>query len=165
MQELTKEKIALAQLIDAIELYYSEKYISSITLAGAADEIFARLSDGMMSGKLGRSVKYNYADEVVDLLTFFDLSQETHELEKEQDKKHRENIRKDYLDNLNKERIEFKHSNLQNRTISVHPKVAAEKNISHAVVNFQMFKRYLPTEYPLIKRYCSEKGISGNEKY
>ena len=40
---LTKAKIARLQLEDAIELFLAGKRISAITLAGAAEEIFARL--------------------------------------------------------------------------------------------------------------------------
>lgn len=40
---LTKKEIARLQLEDAIELFIARKWISAVTLAGAAEEIFARL--------------------------------------------------------------------------------------------------------------------------
>ena len=40
---LTKQEIARIQLEDAIELFLARKWISAVTLAGAAEEIFARL--------------------------------------------------------------------------------------------------------------------------
>ncbi len=40
---LSKQEIAKVQLEDAIELFLERKWISAVTLAGAAEEIFARL--------------------------------------------------------------------------------------------------------------------------
>ena len=40
---LTKQDIAILQLEDAIDLFLARKWISAVTLAGAAEEIFARL--------------------------------------------------------------------------------------------------------------------------
>jgi hypothetical protein len=41
--KITKSEIARVQLVQAIELFVSEKFLPSITLAGAAEEIFGRL--------------------------------------------------------------------------------------------------------------------------
>jgi hypothetical protein len=41
--QIEKREIAQIQLIEAINLFMAERYISCITLAGAAEEIFARL--------------------------------------------------------------------------------------------------------------------------
>ena len=41
--QTNKREIARVQLVEAINLFLAEKYISCITLAGAAEEIFARL--------------------------------------------------------------------------------------------------------------------------
>ena len=43
-QEVSKKEAALTQLDAAIAHYQAEQYISAITLAGAAEEIFAKLS-------------------------------------------------------------------------------------------------------------------------
>ena len=40
---LTKQDIAILQLEDAIDLFLARKWISAVTLAGATEEIFARL--------------------------------------------------------------------------------------------------------------------------
>ena len=40
---ITKSEIAQVQLVQAIELFVAKKFLPSITLAGAAEEIFARL--------------------------------------------------------------------------------------------------------------------------
>lgn len=41
--KIDKREIARVQLVEAINLFLTEKYISCITLAGASEEIFARL--------------------------------------------------------------------------------------------------------------------------
>ena len=41
--QIEKREIARVQLVEAINLFLAERYISCITLAGAAEEIFARL--------------------------------------------------------------------------------------------------------------------------
>ena len=41
--KITKSEIARVQLVQAIDLFVSEKFLSSITLAGAAEEILGRL--------------------------------------------------------------------------------------------------------------------------
>ena len=41
--QITKSEIAQVQLVQAIELFLSEKFLPSITLAGAAEEILGRL--------------------------------------------------------------------------------------------------------------------------
>ena len=41
--QIEKREIAQVQLVEAINLFLTERYISCITLAGAAEEIFARL--------------------------------------------------------------------------------------------------------------------------
>lgn len=41
--QITKSEIAQVQLVQAIELFVSEKFLPSITLAGAAEEILGRL--------------------------------------------------------------------------------------------------------------------------
>ena len=41
--QIAKREIARIQLVEAINLFLAEKYIPCITLAGAAEEIFARL--------------------------------------------------------------------------------------------------------------------------
>lgn len=41
--QITKSEIARVQLTEAIALFLEEKFLCSITLAGAAEEVFARL--------------------------------------------------------------------------------------------------------------------------
>jgi hypothetical protein len=41
--QIAKSEIARVQLVEAINLFLAEKYIPCITLAGAAEEVFARL--------------------------------------------------------------------------------------------------------------------------
>jgi hypothetical protein len=45
-ESISKADIALRQLNDALRLFVDERFISSLTLAGAAEEIFARLLEG-----------------------------------------------------------------------------------------------------------------------
>ena len=40
---ISKQKIAEIQLVEAINLFLANKYLCAITLAGAAEEVFARL--------------------------------------------------------------------------------------------------------------------------
>ena len=42
-QLIEKSEVALQQLNDSLRLFVTERFISSLTLAGAAEEIFARL--------------------------------------------------------------------------------------------------------------------------
>lgn len=41
--QITKREIARVQLVEAINLFLEENYIPCVTLAGAAEEVFARL--------------------------------------------------------------------------------------------------------------------------
>jgi hypothetical protein len=75
MKSISKEHIAIIQLRDALELYYSESFVSAITLAAAAEEILGKLSDEKLRRKLGQphneEIKNNYADESAFLLANF----------------------------------------------------------------------------------------------
>ena len=42
--KILKEEAALIQLSDAINLFYQKRYLSAVTLAGAAEEILGRLA-------------------------------------------------------------------------------------------------------------------------
>jgi|SRR6266850_2494038 len=50
--EITKSEIARVQLVEAIELFLAGKYLPGITLAGAAEEILARLLNQKGEGSI-----------------------------------------------------------------------------------------------------------------
>lgn len=79
MKKYSKEEVALIQLESAIELFWQEKYVPAITLAGAAEEIYAvllrkhskkigiplptqaKLEEGMFAALLGVDRIENYS--------------------------------------------------------------------------------------------------------
>lgn len=158
----TKEQIALEQLLDALDFYYQDRFISAITLAGAAAEVFGKLGDDFMRNKLEWDAKNNHLDFVVDLFAdfpFIEGFESWPESEKEQYKKQ---VKKEFFKEQNYERNRLKHNDPDEQELMLNPKQGAEKYLSSAIINYQMFKQYLPVEHPLIAQYCKEKGISGN---
>jgi len=60
MDELTKIACARIQLKTAIRLYSERNYVASITLAGAAHEVFGQIADGKMGVNTFKAVKSIY---------------------------------------------------------------------------------------------------------
>jgi hypothetical protein len=60
MEELTKIACARIQLKTAIRLYSSRNYVASITLSGAANEVFGQIADGKTGVNSFKAVKSMY---------------------------------------------------------------------------------------------------------
>lgn len=159
---ISKERIAIIQLHDAIRLYYKGSYISSITLAAAAEEILGKLSDEKYSIQLNRPVKHNYANDSAFLVAHFipnwdiDLSTLT-EIEQ---RRYYEEIKKQFISDRNRIRNELKHKNVGEMEVEFSSfKRFAEVHIAGAIVNYKLFKNELPKD-EIVMKYCDEKGIS-----
>lgn len=159
---ISKKNIAIIQLRDAIRLYYDKSYISSITLAAAAEEILGKLSDEKYSRKLGRPLKYNYADDSAYLIAHFvsngDIDLTT--LTEEQQEQYYDDIERQFISDRNKTRNKLKHRNEGEKEVEFSNfRQVAEDHISGAIVNYKLFKNELP-EDEIILKFSNEKGIS-----
>jgi hypothetical protein len=67
MEEFTKIECARIQLKTAIKLFQQKNYISSITLAGAANDVFSSIAEKKTGIDLYKSIKSMY--EVLSLIT------------------------------------------------------------------------------------------------
>ncbi len=143
MNSYTKEDIAFIQLRAAIELFKQNNFIAAITLAGAAEELFAVFlkQEAKTAGK--------------PVFTRAELDAGLFELTK------------DFLgiDNFkqlrNQVRNELKHhgqlSNYDNLQVDF-PTIAL-MHISGAISNYKLRTGHLPQE-KLIQEYCVTMGIS-----
>ena len=159
---ISKKNIAIIQLRDAIRLYYDKSYISSITLAAAAEEILGKLSDEKYSRQLGRPVKYNYADDAAFLIAHFIPNGETDltTLSEEEQEQYYEDIQRQFISDRNKTRNKLKHKNEgEKEVVFSNFKKVAEDHIAGAIVNYKLFKNELP-EDEIILKFSNEKGIS-----
>ena len=95
--QITKLEVALHQLNVAIRLFLEGDYLSSLTLAGAAEEILGRLSE-----RAGTAIAIEY------IIDFYYPDTDTTLTEKER--------RKVICDLLNKGRNQVKHANDPNET-------------------------------------------------
>ncbi|MEI8048195.1 MAG: hypothetical protein WCI92_12500 [Bacteroidota bacterium] len=159
---ISKKNIAIIQLRDSIRLYYDKSYISTITLAAAAEEILSKLSDEKYSKQLGRPVKYNYADDSAFSIAHFiptsgiDLTV----LTDEHQQKYFDEIQCMLIADRNKIRNRLKHKNEGEKEVEYSSfKEVAENHIAGAIVNYKLFTNVLP-EDELILKYSNEKGIS-----
>lgn len=158
---ISKLRIAMIQLRDAIHLYYNKSYISSITLGAAAEEILGKLSDEKYSRILGRPVKYNYADDSAFLIAHFipngdiDLTS----LTEEEQEQYYDEIQRQFISGRNKTRNKLKHKNEgENEVEFSNFRKVAEDHIVGAIVNFKLFKNELP-EDEIILKFSNEKGV------
>ena len=159
---ISKKNIAIIQLRDAIRLYYDKSYISSITLAAAAEEILGKLSDEKYSRQLGRPVKYNYADDAAFLIAHFIPNGEIDltTLSEEEQEQYYEDIQRQFISDRNKTRNKLKHKNEREKEVEFSNfKKVAEDHIAGAIVNYKLFKNELP-EDEIILKFSNEKGIS-----
>jgi len=160
METLSKEQIALTQLKDALHMYYSGNYISCITLAGAAEEIMARILDKSMKDMLGWSMKINYSDLNARLIADFIPYPQMHGMSEAQKISFKKKIVGKYFKNKNHPRNQLKHKRDNENFVKCNSfKAAAEEYINGAIYNYKMFKKgdYVPDA--LIEGYCKEKGL------
>lgn len=158
---ISKKNIAIIQLRDAIHLYYAKSYISSITLAAAAEEILGKMSDEKYSRKFGRQVKYNYADSAAFLIAHFipngDIDLKN--LAEEEKEQCYEDIQRQFISDRNKTRNKLKHKNENEIEIEFSNfRQVAEDHISGAIINYKLFKNELPGD-EIILKFSNEKGI------
>lgn len=158
---ISKEEVAIIQLKDSVNLYFKERFISAITLAAAAEEILARLSDDFYTMKLGRKAKWNYADDNALFIAHFvspigrDLSKFT-EREKEEFSTQEE---KKYIVSKNKIRNRIKHNDLGEEFLEFSNfKDIARDHIAGAIINYKLFKFELPND-ELILDFCKKEGV------
>lgn len=129
---ISKERLALIQLADAVDLLNKGSYISAITLAGAAEEIL---------GWLAKSIGAPAAMEIES--SMFKIS----------------GYQGNYLSGRNLIRNELKHLGEFESISIVELEEAAYLHISSAITNYKLYKGKLPNA-TVIRDYCKTRGIS-----
>jgi len=129
---ISKERLALIQLADAVEMLNKGNYISAITLSAAAEEILGVIS------------KQNTTANALEIESF--LMRST-------------GVGKEYQKKRNLIRNELKHiGNVEGFSVQ-ELEDAAYLHISAAIINYKLLKKKLPNA-PVIKGYCEKRGIS-----
>jgi hypothetical protein len=164
-RRISKEHIALIQLQDALSLYYQESYISAITLAAAAEEILGKLSDQKLRRALGQpnnsEIKNNYADDSAFLVAHFIPFEELEGLTEQEQLAFKDAVEREQLSNRNRIRNALKHKGQGENSVTFESfKKTAEQHISGAIINLKMYKGEIPEDDELIRRYCTQRGIS-----
>ena len=141
--EVSKKEVAILQLCDAINLFKRERYISSITLAGASEEVLAQL----LSRQKRKTVFRYYTAEELEAGTF-DMFEHFFGV-------------KNYYSYRNKIKNELKHhgDKKNKEVLSGDFRQVALNHISAAVQNYKMMNGQLPNE-EIITEFCNEIGIS-----
>ncbi len=130
-KSVTQEFVALVQLAESVQHFHCKNYISAITLAGAAEEIF-----GKMSEEAGAS---NTFGTETFLFESFGIS--------------------DYPKYRNRIRNSLKHMT-ENKKVTYHNlKISAAQLISAAIVNYKLTYKKLPKNNTIIQ-FCREVGLS-----
>lgn len=156
---ISKVEAAMLQLGDAIELYYKERYVSAITLAGAAEEIFSRLGSELLGG----NTRMDNADITASMMAMFDPD---HVYMDSLGEKEREVVfaqsKKMHLQEHNRVRNELKHKTKSDENFSVADSFlqVARTHISNAICNIIISRTELPFKEPLIDKFCSTVGLS-----
>ena len=143
MAKYAKEEIALLQLVAAIELFWQEKYIPSITLAGAAEEVYDALLK-QHSEKIG-----------IPLLNQAEMERAIFDA-------HYEIIGiRNYLAYRNNTRNELKHHGDERNKdfVSGDFKQIAMNHIAGAVINCKMRTGKIP-ENNVVITHCEKVGLS-----
>lgn len=142
MAAYTKEAIALMQLTAAIELHNQKKYIPSITLGSAAEELYA-----VFLKQFGKENKKRVSTKAQLDKGLFDLSKDILGIE-------------NYIAYRNNTRNELKHHGKGNKDI-VHGnfKLVALNHISGAIINHKLRANELPKN-KIVKDFCVRYGIS-----
>lgn len=143
MATQTKEDIAMAQLIDAIELYNRARYVSAITLSGASEEIFAQL------------LKQESKEKDVPLATAEEIEQFLFESWPELITAKNYHIQRSQIRN------ELKHHGDKRTHNPVTNDFAytALLHIAGAIINYKMAKGALPVDQS-IQQFCDTHGIN-----
>jgi hypothetical protein len=163
-QTFSKEYAALVQLHDAILLYYSGSCLSSITLAGAAEEILKKLSNEAMSSFVGSDVEHNQVDISFTFIAMMMAGAgPVYDELTDEEKKSVERNKKILYREHNYTRNALKHKDKgENIVESNNFKLEARKHIGSALTNYCTYKKKMPTEYPMLLRYCNEFGLNYN---
>lgn len=162
-KHIGKEQVSLIQLQDALRLYYNESYISAITLAGAAEEILKQLSNHAMSDFVGAEVQHNQVDMSFSFLalTFANFDPAFDNLSEEQKEEVLEYYKTELYKDYNATKNALKHKGRKENAVFYNSfKEEAEKHISGAILNYCDYKKKMPVDFPLMMRYCKERGIS-----
>jgi len=131
-KRVSKERLALIQLSDAVDLLNRGNYISAITLAGAAEEI------------LGRLCKIKKAPNALEIEFF--LNSKT--------------LKDDsYRMKRNLIRNELKHIGEKESFSIAELEKSAYLHISAAIINYKLLKNKLPNSL-VIREYCKTRGLS-----
>ncbi len=157
----SKSRIALFQLIDAVELYYKERYVSAVTLAGAAEEIFGKLSDERNRQILNKPSRKNHLDDYLNWTVDLGIFENNENSENEvisKSKKVRA-LRKDLLNQRNDIRNALKHKSPGEDKVKANFRTIAEKHIGGAIINYGYLNGNLPQDEVILK-FCDEIGIS-----
>ncbi|PVZ68965.1 hypothetical protein [Pelagibaculum spongiae] len=122
--QTTKEQAALTQLLTALELFSQENYISTVTLAGAAEEILGKLASRENTSKSA----------------FEGLAQNLHN-------NHPQHEVKAIKARLNQSRNALKHAtSIDEDVFSINPRLEAISMICRALTNYLTLKKDLPKE-------------------
>jgi hypothetical protein len=143
MITFTKEAIAMIQLNDAIKLYNDARYVSAITLAGAAEEIFARLLE---EESRRRSLSLASAEDTEQFM-FESIPKLITE--------------KNYHIQRSRVRNELKHhgNKWSQGEITDDFEYTALIHIAGAIINYKMANEDIPDEV-VIQEFCQKQGIN-----
>ncbi|MBL0267162.1 MAG: hypothetical protein IPP99_00345 [Chitinophagaceae bacterium] len=143
MAKYLKEEIAFIQLTTAIELFNQKNFISAITLASAAEELFRHSCFILQKVKMLQCSIGAQIDEAM-----YDLTKDLLGIE-------------DYISYRNKTRNELKHHGEENNKdyVSGDFKSIALMHISGAITNFKLRTNKLP-KHKIIVDFCGQQGIS-----
>lgn len=137
--------IALIQLEKACELFFRKDYISSLTLAGAAEEILGNISEKESKKLLNKTKKergisaFNMQVELFENLLGQDYST--------------------FKKKRNQTRNELKHIT-DNYTVDVSElELKVKQLIGDAIINYKLINGELP-KLSQIKRFCKKIGVS-----
>lgn len=140
--KVTKQQAAILQLSDAIELFKNKRYVSSITLAAASEEILAQFLK-QHANKTG--IPYFTAEEIEEGM--FDLFVDFLGI-------------RNYHAYRNNIRNELKHHGESNKDVLTgNFKQIALNHIAGAIQNFKMAENHLPS-VKVITDFCLEFGIT-----
>lgn len=145
LNKIHQVDVALIQLEKACELFFRKDYISSLTLAGAAEEILGNISEKESKKFLNRKKNdrgisaFNMQAELFENLMGQDYST--------------------FKQKRNQTRNELKHLK-DNYTVDISElELKVKQIIGDAVTNYKLISGELP-KLSQIKRFCKKVGIS-----
>jgi len=142
MKELSKEDIALMQLVSAIDLFNQRKFIPALTLGAAAEELYSGLLKKYSSEN---NINIQNSADITEGI--FDLTYNIIGLE-------------NYKSQRNKYRNELKHHGEARNAdyISADFENLARFHILDAIINNKLRTNHLPNN-EVVKSYCEDNGI------